>query len=95
MMYFLISIAVVVAATATGSATATLTNKVNEAMDVHGNDGITLNTYNNMAFSGPPASTTVLPSTSFLIPGDQPGSAELVGTIAFPPEGAVYHFDCR
>lgn len=65
----------------------------NEA--VRGDDGITLNTYTNMAFSGPPASTTVLPSTSFLIPGDQPGSAELVGSIAFPPHGAVYHFDCR
>jgi hypothetical protein len=59
-------------------------------------DGITLNTYTNMAFTGTPATTSVIQSTSFLIPsGGVPGSAELVGTIAFPQEGAVYHFDCR
>ena len=58
-------------------------------------DGITLKVYNNQGLFGTPASTKVLDSTSFSLPGTAPFSAELVGTVSFPPEGGVYHFDCN
>lgn len=57
--------------------------------------GITLRTYTNMALSGIPSSTQILDTTAFSVPSGSPGSAELVGTIGFPTEGAVYHFDCQ
>lgn len=57
--------------------------------------GVTLKTYQNMALAGPAITTTVLATTACSLPGGKPLSAELAGTIAFPADGGVYHFDCR
>ena len=58
-------------------------------------DGITLKLYKNQGLFGPPASIFVLNSTSFALPGNTSFSAELVGTVSFPPTGGVYHFACN
>ena len=57
--------------------------------------GITLNVYGNMALAGTPLRSTVLNSTAVALPLGAPLSAELVGQVAFPADGAVYHFDCN
>jgi hypothetical protein len=56
--------------------------------------GLTLKTYTNMALAGPPATTTVVGTASCSLPGGSPFSAELVGTLAFPPGGGMFHFEC-
>lgn len=57
--------------------------------------GLTLNVYDNMGFAGTPISTSVVDTTAFTVPAGKPFSAELIGTISFPPEGHVYNFDCN
>jgi hypothetical protein len=59
-------------------------------------DGVTLKVYKNMALHGTPASTKVINTTSFSLPATkEPFSAEMTGTLSFPPTGGVYHFDCK
>jgi len=57
--------------------------------------GVTLKTYTNMGLFGVPASATILDSAAFALPADKPFSAELSGSLSFPPAGAVYHFACN
>jgi len=49
--------------------------------------GVTLKTYENMALAGTPATTAVISSTTISLPGGAPLSAELAGTVMFPPSG--------
>lgn len=57
--------------------------------------GLTLRTYANTALYGPAASTAVVSAAACAVPaGGAPLSAELVGTLSFPAEGGVFHFNC-
>jgi hypothetical protein len=47
-----------------------------------------------MALAGQPATTTIVDTTACSLPGAAPLSAELVGTIAFPQAGGLFHFNC-
>ena len=59
--------------------------------------GVTLHIYDNMGLAGPPSSTTVINTTAFYMPANKeliPFSAEMIGTLLFPPEGSIYSFVC-
>lgn len=57
--------------------------------------GLTLKTYANTALSGTPAGTSVVSAAACAVPtGGAPLSAELVGTISFPVQGGMFHFNC-
>eukprot|EP01052_Picozoa_sp_SAG31_P052602 SAG31_NODE_13059_length_896_cov_0.797992_2_plen_174_part_01 len=64
-----------------------------------GDHGLTLRVFNNTALAGAPVSTTVLPSADFSLPASShrgAWSAELVGTLLFPPApGGLYNFSCE